>query len=70
MTLEESVEGMEKMESNSITAYIEPRLLEFLNTNGNIVIDYRNSMYGGGYTITVGDGGGCSDSAGCGGSCS
>lgn len=66
MTLDESTEGLEKLESNNITAYIEPKLLQFLNSNGNIVVDYRSSNYGGGYTITVGENN-CSDS--CSGGC-
>ncbi len=68
MALDESVEGLEKLESNGITAYIDPRLKEHLVKYGEICVDYiTNQMGQSGYTIKIGQGdcssGGCE---GCG----
>lgn len=64
MALEESVEGMEKLESNGITAWIDSKLKSFLEQLGKITIDYRKGeLGGGGYVLTTGEdgcGGGCS----------
>lgn len=68
MALEESIEGLEMIESNNITAYIEPKLKEYLTQLGKVTIDYASSAMGGGYRIMIGEGGDCS-SGGCGGSC-
>ncbi|KAA3636499.1 MAG: hypothetical protein DWP97_02595 [Calditrichaeota bacterium] len=68
LALEESVDELQKLESNSIDVYLDENLLEFLNQNGKVNIDYRNSTIGrGGFLITVGE----SDcnSGGCGESC-
>ena len=68
MALEESTEGLEKVESNSINLYLDKNLKEFLEQSGTVTIDYRSyPSGGGGYMITVGSG--CGDSGGCGGSC-
>ena len=67
LALEESIEGLKKLESNSIQAYLDANLFEFLEQNGSVTIDYMNHATGGGYRITVGESD-C-DSGGCGGSC-
>lgn len=67
LALEESIEGLKKLESNSIEAFLDENLIEFLNQNGRVTIDYSQYPYGGGgYRITVGEEG-CG--SGCGGSC-
>ena len=68
MALEESIEGLDKIESNNITAYIDPKLKEYIEQLGTVTIDYISNAMGGGYRIMIGDGGDCS-SGGCGGSC-
>ncbi len=67
MALEESTDGLEKEESNSITVYLDGKLKEFLEQTGIVTIDFQSyPSGGGGYMITVG--GGC-DTGSCGGSC-
>lgn len=64
MALEESVEGMEKLESNGIVAWVDTKLKSFLEQLGKITVDYREGEHGaGGYILTTGD-------ADCGGKCS
>ena len=66
MALEESVDGMEKIESNGISAYLETSLKEYVAQLGKITVDYRkNAMGQGGYSITLGDGDGGCGSGGC-----
>jgi Fe-S cluster assembly iron-binding protein IscA len=64
MALDESTEGLDKIESNGICAYIDPRLNEYISQIGDIKIDYITNETGSGYTIRVGevtcDKGGCS----------
>ena len=56
LALEESTEGLEMLESNTIKAYLDSNLIEFLNQNGSINIDYQNHAGGrGGFLITVGE---------------
>ena len=62
MALEESIDGMEKLESNGITAWIDSKLKGFVAQLGKITVDYRkDAVGGGGYVLTTGDGcsGGC-----------
>ena len=66
MALEESTEGLEQLESNTVTAYIDPKLKEYVKSLGKVTIDFVNNPAGGGYRIMIGDG--C-DTGGCGGSC-
>jgi len=70
MALDESTEGLKKLESNGIEAYIDPGLEDALQKQyGNINLDFVVRPEGGGYTLRVGDPnadcseGGCS---GCG----
>lgn len=54
MTLEESVTGLEKLESNGIDAYIESGLHELISQRGNIYIDFIVDGHGGkGFSIAV-----------------
>lgn len=69
MALDESIDGLEKLESNGIEAYIDPGLKEFLQQFKGINVDYiqRGSMAG--FAVSVGGGSDCS-SGSCGsGSC-
>lgn len=67
MALDESIDGMEKMESNGIVAYIEPRLKEFLSQYGSINIDFVDQITGKGFTIRAGEPSG--DCGSCSGTC-
>lgn len=69
MTLEESINELEKMESNGITAYIDPKLRQAMEQLGQINIDFVSRPDGtGGYMIKAGQPGDCSESGcdGCG----
>ncbi|MCM2271123.1 MAG: Fe-S cluster assembly protein HesB [candidate division Zixibacteria bacterium] len=59
---------MEKLESNGITAYIDPGLLEFLGQYGGINVDYVKRQMGGGYVVSAGkpSEGGCGSGCSCG----
>lgn len=54
MALDESTEGLEELKSNGITAYIDPKLYEYLNQIGDIRIDFITNEMGSGYTVSVG----------------
>jgi Fe-S cluster assembly iron-binding protein IscA len=62
MALDESTEGLEKLSSNGVLAFIEPQLNEYLSKIGDIRIDYITNEIGSGYIVTVGEPncGGCS----------
>jgi Fe-S cluster assembly iron-binding protein IscA len=66
LALDESVDGLEKLESNGITAYIDPGLKDFLTQYGGISIDYVKRQFGGGYVVSAGQ----SSEGGCGSGCS
>jgi Fe-S cluster assembly iron-binding protein IscA len=55
MALDESTTGLEMLSSNGISAYIDPKLLEYLNQIGDISIDFLTNEYGSGYTVRVGE---------------
>jgi len=56
MTLDESIEGLQKLESNGINAYIDNNLASSLASMGKINIDFVKPQFGrAGYTITVGE---------------
>ena len=56
MTLYESTDGLEKLESNGITTYIDPKLLEYLSNVGNINVDFISTPDGrSGYAVQVGE---------------
>jgi Fe-S cluster assembly iron-binding protein IscA len=57
MALEESVDGLDELESNGITAYIDPNLKNFLTQFGQINVDYiSNGPGNSGFTIKAGTG--------------
>jgi hypothetical protein len=54
MALEESTEGLAQIESNGVSAYIDPDLLRSLEQRGNIYVDYGADRFGMiGYSIAV-----------------
>jgi Fe-S cluster assembly iron-binding protein IscA len=55
MALDESTEGLDELSSNNITAYIDPKLKEYLSQLGDIRIDFITNVHGSGYAITVGE---------------
>lgn len=56
MALDGNNDGLETIESNGITAYIDPRLNEYLAEHGGIDIDYQvhEESGGAGYLIQTG----------------
>jgi hypothetical protein len=55
MTLDESVEGLERLDSNNITAYIDGQLHENLSKMGDIYVDFITNPTGqSGYMVTIG----------------
>ncbi len=67
MTLDESVEGLEKLDSNNITAYIDGKLHKDLSELGDIMVDYTtNEMGQSGYMVTLGKPGQGCDGCSCG----
>lgn len=61
MALDESIDNLDKLESNGITAYIDPNLHQALEQFGPISVDYVQRPDGsGGYMIRAGNGGDCS----------
>jgi len=69
MALDESIESLEPLESNGVTAYIEPGLKQALQQFGEINVDFvRRPDGSGGYMIRAGNPGDCSPDkcAGCG----
>jgi hypothetical protein len=64
MALDESIDGLERLSSNGINAYIDKPLKEFVDQQGGLSIDYlEQGLTGGGYMVTVGQPGasGCTD---------
>jgi len=55
MALDESIDGLKKLNSNGVTAYIDPKLAEYISQLGDINIDFITNERGSGYTIRVGD---------------
>ncbi|MBD3234895.1 MAG: hypothetical protein GF315_14320 [candidate division Zixibacteria bacterium] len=61
MALDESKEGLKELESNGITAYIDPVLYEQVKPAGDIKIEYVDDpLRGKGFQINIGNSGGCS----------
>ena len=64
MALEESVDGLVKLESNGVTAYVEETFSKYLEGQGGIHIDHVSQESGGrGFTVTVGTAGSCGSNA-------
>ena len=54
IALDESTEGMEKLESNGVEAYINPKLYETVSQRGNIFIEFGTDRFGeSGYSIAI-----------------
>jgi uncharacterized protein YneR len=54
MTLEESTEGLVKLEANGISAYIDRDLLGSIEQSGNIYVDYGADRFGmTGFSIAI-----------------
>ena len=65
MALDESVDNLEKMESNGVEVYIDPGLKEFLTQFESINVDYVDlGPRGSGFTVSAGKGGGCGSEGG------
>lgn len=57
LALEESTQDLEKLESNGINAFVDPKLKQLLKQFGKINIDYiSNALQGSGFSIKVGNG--------------
>jgi Fe-S cluster assembly iron-binding protein IscA len=54
MTLDESIEDLDKLESNGVTAFIDPKVLVYLEQFGAINIDYVSHNGQSGYMVKVG----------------
>jgi Fe-S cluster assembly iron-binding protein IscA len=60
MALDESADKLQEINSNGIVAYIDPKVLTYLQQYGDINIDFITRGGQSGYMISVGD-----PSAGC-----
>jgi len=68
MALDESIEGLQELKSNGITAFMDPRLGEFLEKNGGAKVDFITNPTGqSGYSIKVGNMSCGDNEGGCGG---
>jgi hypothetical protein len=47
MALEESIDGLEKLESHGVAAYIAPELKEYLGADAQIEVEYIAREWGG-----------------------
>jgi len=66
MTLDESKDGLEKLDSNGITAYIDPRLHKELSNLGEISVDFITNPTGqSGYMVSVGKPGASCEGCSC-----
>jgi hypothetical protein len=68
MTLDESTDGLEQLESNGVVAFIDPNLKGSLAQFGDINVDFiTNEQGNSGFTIRAGspDCGSCGSSGGC-----
>jgi hypothetical protein len=66
MALDEPTNELEKLDSNGIIVYMDPRLKEHLVQFGAVKIDYVTNPNGqSGYSIQIGDGCGPGACEGC-----
>ena len=65
MTLEESIDGMEKLESNGVIAWIDPKVKEYVGQLGDINIDFVDDGTRRGYVIAAGKSADGKDCGGC-----
>lgn len=65
MALDESTDNLEKLESNNIDAFIDPKVMQNLAQYGDIKIDFVTRPEGSGYMISVGNGDCPSGCKGC-----
>jgi len=54
MTLDESTDKLQLIESNGISAYIDPKVLNYLQQYGDINIDFITRGGQSGYMVSVG----------------
>ncbi|MBD3403915.1 hypothetical protein GF420_13565 [candidate division GN15 bacterium] len=69
LALDESVDGLEKLENNGVATYIEPGLKEFLSQFEGVLIDHVTMGGRSGFIVKVGGAGECGDSGCSSGSC-
>lgn len=55
MALDEPKDSLDRLDSNGITAYIDPKLNEYLAQVGDIRVNYITNETGSGYSIRVGE---------------
>ncbi|MBI5266789.1 MAG: hypothetical protein HY851_06105 [candidate division Zixibacteria bacterium] len=65
MTLEESIDGLDKLESNGVTAWIDPKVNQYVGQLGDINIDFIDDGTRRGYVLTAGKSGEGKDCGGC-----
>ncbi len=66
MALDESADKLQEIESNGVKAFIDPKVLTYLQQYGDINIDFVTRGDQSGYQISVGDPGCSPDQcAGC-----
>jgi Fe-S cluster assembly iron-binding protein IscA len=56
MTLYESADGLNKLESNGVEAYIDQKLYDYLSQIGDINVDYIDAENSKGFMIKIGEG--------------
>jgi len=54
MTLDESIDGLDKIDSNGLSFFLDPNLIAFLKQNGEVNIDFVQTANRGGFMIRVG----------------
>jgi hypothetical protein len=67
MALEESVDGLVKLEASGVTAHVEATFSKYIEGQGGIHIDHvGHESGGGGFMVTMGSASSCgSDSFSC-----
>jgi hypothetical protein len=65
MTLEESIDGLDRLESNGVIAWIDPKVNAYVAQLGDINIDFVDDGSRRGYVLTTGKSGDGSNCDGC-----